>query len=57
MMAKYQNVPMDFADSSLMLISEKSNLKDIISIDRDFFIYRKSDGESYLSNLLSELLH
>lgn len=57
MMEKYQNVPMDFADASLMLISEKLNFQEIISIDKDFFIYRKSDGESYLSNLLSELLH
>lgn len=56
MMAKYQNVPMDFADASLMLISEKLNLADIISLDKDFFIYRKSDGKSYLSNSLYELL-
>jgi len=57
MMAKYQNVPMDFADATLMLISEKLNLQDIISLDKDFFIYRKADGISYLNNLLAELLH
>lgn len=57
MMAKYQNVPMDFADATLMLISEKLNLQDIISLDKDFFIYRKSDGQNYLNNLLAELLN
>ena len=56
MMGKYHDVPMDFADASLMLISEKLRLEDIISFDRDFFIYRKSNG-SYLNNVLSEILH
>ena len=55
-MDKYHDVPMDFADATLMLISEKLDLADIISLDKDFFIYRKSNG-SYLNNLLSEILH
>ncbi|MCI0493490.1 PIN domain-containing protein [candidate division KSB1 bacterium] len=56
MMVKYQDVPMDFADATLMLISERLKIKDIMSLDKDFFVYRKSDG-SCLNNLLSALLH
>lgn len=55
MMDKYQDVPMDFADATLMLISERLKLKEIISLDKDFFVYRKSD-RSFLNNLLSNML-
>lgn len=55
MMDKYQDVPMDFSDATLMLISERLNLKEIISLDKDFFVYRKSD-RCYLNNLLSDIL-
>jgi predicted nucleic acid-binding protein len=37
---KYENVPMDFADASLIILSEEQNIKEIISIDSDFDIYR-----------------
>ena len=40
MMQKYTNIPMDFADASLMYIANKEDIKDIISIDSDFDIYR-----------------
>lgn len=55
MMDKYQDVPMDFADATLMLISERLKLKEIISLDKDFFVYRKSE-RSFLNNLLSNML-
>lgn len=51
MMSKYTNVPMDLADSSLMLLAEKYNIKNIISIDSDFDIYRTLKKQS-LNNLL-----
>ena len=51
MMSKYTNVPMDLADSSLMLVAEKYNIKNIISIDSDFDIYRTLKKQS-LNNLL-----
>ena len=35
---------MDFADATLMLISERLKIKEIMSLDKDFFVYRKSDG-------------
>jgi predicted nucleic acid-binding protein len=51
MMSKYTNVPMDLADSSLMLVAQNHNIKNIISIDSDFDIYRTLKKQS-LNNLL-----
>jgi predicted nucleic acid-binding protein len=42
---------MDFADSSLMYIAYKENIKNIVSIDSDFDIYRTIKN-GYLLNLL-----
>lgn len=48
---KYSDLPMDFADASLVHISEKLQIDKVISIDSDCYIYRTlSNG--YLSNLL-----
>ncbi len=54
-MSKYRDVPMDFADATLMCIAEKLDLKEIITLDKDFYIYRKNNGK-YLNNLISGLL-
>ena len=51
MMTKYTNVPMDLADSTLMFVAQKENIKDIISIDSDFDIYRTLK-KGFLNNLL-----
>lgn len=37
---KYRDLPMDFADASLVITSELTGIKEIISIDSDFDIYR-----------------
>lgn len=37
---KYSDIPMDLADASLVITSEKRGVKQIISIDSDFYIYR-----------------
>ena len=37
---KYADVPMDLADASLILASEKLKIKEIITIDSDFYTYR-----------------
>ncbi|HOQ37862.1 MAG TPA: PIN domain-containing protein [Acetivibrio sp.] len=47
---KYSDVPMDFADASLILVSELENIKEIISIDSDFYIYRNLRNE-YIKNI------
>jgi uncharacterized protein len=36
---KYSDVPMDLADSSLIVIAELTGIYDIISIDNDYYIY------------------
>jgi uncharacterized protein len=37
---KYDNVPMDLADATLVILSEELGIKEIVSIDSDFDIYR-----------------
>ena len=37
---KYSDIPMDFADATLVLAAEKTGIRKIISIDSDFDIYR-----------------
>ena len=51
MMTKYTNVPMDLADSTLMFVAQKENIKEIVSIDSDFDIYRTLK-QGFLRNLL-----
>ena len=51
MMEKYLDIPMDLADATLMYIASKENIKDIVSIDSDFDIYRTLKKQS-LNNLL-----
>lgn len=49
---KYSDIPMDLADASLVMISENENIKEIISIDSDFQIYR-SIKKKYLTNIFN----
>jgi predicted nucleic acid-binding protein len=51
MMEKYSDIPMDLADASLMYIADRENIKNIISIDSDFDIYR-TIKKLHLNNLL-----
>ena len=37
---KYADLPMDFADATLVITSEKTGIREIISLDKDFDIYR-----------------
>jgi len=37
---KYSDIPMDFADASLIVISEIEKIDEIITIDSDFHVYR-----------------
>ncbi|MEO0509289.1 MAG: pilus assembly protein [Verrucomicrobiota bacterium] len=43
---KYSDLPMDFADATLMRIAERERISKVISIDHDFYIYRKNDRQS-----------
>jgi len=49
---KYSDVPMDFADATLIIISELKNIDEIISIDSDFYIYRDIRNK-YLKNVFN----
>jgi predicted nucleic acid-binding protein len=37
---KYSDLPMDFADATLVIAAQKTGLKIILSIDSDFDVYR-----------------
>jgi predicted nucleic acid-binding protein len=43
---KYSDLPMDFADATLVITAEKTGIKEIISLDKDFDIYRMASGYS-----------
>ncbi len=48
---KYSDIPMDLADASLIVTAEKINIKEIITIDSDYYIYRTINKEM-LKNVL-----
>ena len=47
---QYQDVPVDLADATLIVLSEQQNINNIITIDSDFYIYRNKDNE-YIRNI------
>ncbi len=55
LIGKYSNVPMDLADASLLFISEVDEVRDIVTIDSDYYIYR-TKKKRMLNNLLDPYL-
>jgi predicted nucleic acid-binding protein len=49
---KYADIPMDFADATLVITAEKTGIREIISLDRDFDIYRLP-GKEQIHNIFS----
>jgi len=49
---KYSDVPMDFADATLVITAEKTGIREIISLDKDFDIYRLP-GREQIRNVYS----
>ena len=48
LMRKYTDTPMDFADASLVLLGEKTSVRDILTLDRrGFSTYRTSTGKPF----------
>ncbi|MBI4612969.1 MAG: PIN domain-containing protein [Planctomycetes bacterium] len=43
LMEKYSNVPMSLADACLVLMSETDDRNEVLTIDSDFRLYRKSN--------------
>ena len=48
--AKYSDLPMDFADGTLIITAEKTGIREIISLDKDFNIYRLP-GKELIHNI------
>jgi predicted nucleic acid-binding protein len=46
-MKKYQDVPMDFADASLVVAAERLGLRRIFTIDSHFNIYRINGKDAF----------
>ena len=46
---KYFDIPMDLADATLIIISERLGLKEIITIDSDYYIYRTTEREMLIN--------
>lgn len=47
---KFNDVPMDLADASLVIASEHTGYREVASIDSDFYIYRDIRNQ-YLQNI------
>ena len=50
---KYSDIPMDFADATLVLAAEQTGIHKIISIDSDFDIYRLP-GKERIENIFDK---
>ena len=44
---KYQDRPMDLADATLVVAAERLGLKQILTLDSDFFFYLINDNEPF----------
>ena len=42
-MAKYVDLPMDFADATLVAVAERLGIRDVATLDDDFTVYRFRD--------------
>ena len=49
LMEKYRNLPMDFADATLVLLSEALEVQEILTLDRrGFTVYRTRPGKPFV---------
>lgn len=53
MAEKYRDLPMDVADGSLIVLGLETGIRDIMTFDRDFDVYRLPDRSSF-NNVLAE---
>ena len=47
LMAKYADLPMDFADASLVAVAERMDLRLILTLDHHFGLYRPRHTRSF----------
>jgi uncharacterized protein len=50
---KYRDLPFDFADASVAVLAEQAEIGEVVTLDRDFEIYRDSRGKR-LKNLIPQ---
>ena len=50
LITQYADLPMDFADASLVAVCERLGIRDVASLDSDFHIYRL-DGKDAFRNV------
>jgi hypothetical protein len=48
---KYRDLPLDFADASVAVLAEQIGLSQVLTLDRDFDVYRDARGRR-LKNIL-----
>ena len=53
---KFNDVPMDLADASLVVVSEETGYSDIVTLDADFYVYRDIRNQ-YLTNVFNQSLN
>ena len=46
LMGKYRDLPMDFADASVVAAAERLGTRQVFTLDRDFYVYRFADGSA-----------
>lgn len=49
---KYRDLPFDFADATVAVLAEQSGIAQVLTLDRDFEVYRDARGRP-LKNLLA----
>lgn len=47
LMEKYRDMPMDLADASLVAVAECQKIKQIFTLDSDFYAYRLYDRDAF----------
>ena len=52
LIAKYRDLPFDFADASVAVLAELASIEQVLTLDRDFEVYRDARGRP-LKNILS----
>lgn len=52
LIGKYRDLPFDFADASVAVLAEQSGIAQVLTLERDFEVYRDARGRP-LRNLLA----
>jgi predicted nucleic acid-binding protein len=47
LMLRYRDIPMDFADASLVVLAETTGLRQIFTLDKHFYAYRIREQEVF----------